>query len=390
MKRISILLLASGLLLLANGISPNYVSAQKISAVPVDVEIPVAPTPVRANGKIHLLYELHLTNFRAKSLELTRLEVVKDEVNALPLTSYKDAELVSRLARPGAPSDLADKRIIGGGMQAVIFLEITFDRDTDVPVALRHRLFFKSDDTNEEERLIEGARVLVRHTPPPVVGAPLRGAGWIALSALSNTNSHRRTIVVVNGKAQIAQRFATDWTRIGADGLAFRGDPSKNANWSAYGAEVLAVANATVVDVKDGIPENDPTSDKKAVPITLETVGGNYIILDLGNGYFAFYAHLQPKSIRVKVGNKVKRGQVLALLGNSGQADAPHLHFHIIDSNSPLGAEGVPYVIESFEVQGILPSKGLLVEGGWKPQPSATIDKRRLEIPIENAAVRFP
>jgi len=176
---------------------------------------------------MHLLYELHLTNFRAKSLELTRLEVLKDEVNALPLASYKDAELVSLLARPGAPSDLADKRMIGGGMRAVVFLEITFDRDIDVPVALRHRLFFKSDDTDGEERLIEDARVLIRRSPPPVVGAPLHGAGWISLSALSNTNSHRRTMVVVNGKARIAQRFATDWTRIGADGLAFRGRPVK-------------------------------------------------------------------------------------------------------------------------------------------------------------------
>jgi murein DD-endopeptidase MepM/ murein hydrolase activator NlpD len=394
MKRISILRLAGGLLLIGTSIRPNYVSAQKLSAVPVDIAIPVAPTPVRANGKMHLVYELHLTNFRAQSLELTRIEVLRDEANALTsheaLASYKDAELISRLARPGAPLDVPDKRVIGGGMRAVVFLEITFDSATDVPVALCHRLFFKFDDANGEERLIEGARVLIRRHPPPVVGAPLRGGGWIALSALSNTNSHRRTMVVVNGKARIAQRFATDWTRIGADGLAFRGDPSKNTNWSAYGAEVLAVADGTVVDVRDGIPENDPTADKKAVPITLETVGGNYIILDLGSGYFAFYAHLQPKSIRVKVGNKVRRGQILALLGNSGQADAPHLHFHITDGNSPLGAEGVPYVIESFEMQGILPSKALLVEGGWKPQPGITIDKRRLEIPIENAVVRFP
>ena len=175
-----------------------------------------------------------------------------------------------------------------------------------------------------------------------------------------------------NGKARIAQRFATDWTRIGADGLAFRGDPAKNVNWSAYGKEALAVANATVVDVNDGIPENDPTSNNKAVPITLETAPGNYIILDLGSGRFAFYAHLQPKGIRVKVGDKVRRGQVLALLGNSGNSDAPHLHFHVTDGNSPLGAEGLPYVIESFEMEDILPSKGLLVEGGWKPQPSAT------------------
>lgn len=139
----------------------------------------------------------------------------------------------------------------------------------------------------------------------------------------------------------------------------------------------IAVANATVVDVNDGIPENDPTSNNKAVPITLETAPGDYIILDLGSGRFAFYAHLQPKGIRVKVGDKVRRGQVLALLGNSGNSDAPHLHFHVTDGNSPLGAEDLPYVIESFEMEDILPSKGLLVEGGWKPQPSATIRSTR-------------
>ncbi|MEK6337318.1 MAG: M23 family metallopeptidase [Acidobacteriota bacterium] len=390
MKRISMWLLAVGLLLIATAISPNCVSAQGISAVPVDVEIPAAPTPVRANGKIHLLYELHLTNLRARSLELTRLEVLKYEVNALPVASYKDAELISRLARPGAASDLPDKRVIGGGMRAVVFLQITFNTNADVPVALRHRLSFKADDPKGEERSVDTARVVVQRNPALVIGPPVHGEGWLASNGMSNTSSHRRTLLVVNGKARIAQRFATDWTRIGADGLAFRGDPSKNSNWSAYGTEVLAVANATVADVNDGIPENDPTADNKAVPITLDNAAGNYVILDLGNGYFTLYAHLQPGRIRVKIGDRVKRGQVLALLGNSGNSDAPHLHFHITDGNSPLGAEGVPYVIESFEMEGILPSKGLLIEGGWRPQPSAIIDKRRLEIPIENAVVRFP
>jgi murein DD-endopeptidase len=374
------------------GSSLEIVSAQKLSNVPVDLEIPIAPTPVKADGKIHLLYELHITNFRARNLELTRVEVLRDGANSFLLASYKTEELISRLARPGAPPDLTEKRIIGGGMRAVVFLELVFDTEADVPRALRHRLFFKPDasDATNDERIVDSAIVEVRHSPPLVVSAPLRGEGWVALSALSNINSHRRTLVVVNGKARIAQRFAADWTRIGADGQAFRGDPSKNANWSAYGAEVLAVANAVVADVKEGIPENDPTSDEKAVPITLETVAGNYVILDLGNGYFALYAHLQPKSIRVKVGDKVRRGQVLALLGNSGQADAPHLHFHITDGNSPLGAEGVPYVFASFEMLGVLPSKKLLVNGeGWKPNPG-TMDRRRLEMPVENAVVRFP
>ena len=90
MKRIP-MLLAIGLLLLSSAVTPSDVSAQNISAVPVDLEIPAVPTPVKANGKMHLL-ELHLTNFRAKSLELTRLEVLKDEVKSPPLASYKDAE----------------------------------------------------------------------------------------------------------------------------------------------------------------------------------------------------------------------------------------------------------------------------------------------------------
>jgi murein DD-endopeptidase MepM/ murein hydrolase activator NlpD len=210
-------------------------------------------------------------------------------------------------------------------------------------------------------------------------------------NGISNTSIHRRALIPAAGRARIAQRFATDWIKLGADGRAFHGNPANNANWYAYGTEVLAVADATVVDVKDGLPENVPTSGKRAIPITLETLGGNYILLDLGRGYSAFYAHLQPKSLRVKVGDKVSRGQVLGLLGNSGNSDAPHLHFHVADANSPFGAEGVPAVLESFEVQGTVKSLELLAGGeGWKPQPNAAADKRQMETPVENAVVRFP
>lgn len=105
--------------------SPGFVSSQKLSAVPVDLKIPIAPTPVKADSKIHLIYELHITNFRARNLELTRVEVFKEGANNSPLASYEGAELSSRLVRPGAPPDLSNKRIIGGGMRAVIFLDIT-------------------------------------------------------------------------------------------------------------------------------------------------------------------------------------------------------------------------------------------------------------------------
>ena len=331
------------------------------------------------------------------------LEILRDGANRPPIASYSDEELTSRLAHSGffdkeiasrlgisiSPEQPED-RVIGRGMRAVMYLLITVDREADIPTALRHRLFFKSDSPEKNtEDVVEGAQVMVHRSAPLVLGAPLRGGGWLAGNGLSNTSHHRRGLVVLGGKARIPQRFAIDWTRIGANGQPAHDDSANNANWYAHGSEVLAVANAVVVDVKDGIPENDPTSDKRAIALTVDTVAGNCVMLDVGKGYFAFYAHLIPKSIRVHIGEKVRRGQVLALLGNSGNSSGPHLHFQVTDGSSSLGTEGVPYVFESFELQDILPPLGRVWKE-WKPPANLKADKRRKEIPTENAVVRFP
>jgi murein DD-endopeptidase MepM/ murein hydrolase activator NlpD len=212
----------------------------------------------------------------------------------------------------------------------------------------------------------------------------LRGDGWLAAGGPSNTSFHRRAIMALDGKARIPQRFATDWSQLGEDGSPFHGERA-NTNFYAYGAEVLAVANGVVAEVKDGIPEN-LTADDSAVPLTLETAGGNFVILDLGKGNFAMYSHLKPQSVRVRPGEKVRRGQVIGRLGNSGHSKGPHLHFQVTDGRSPFASEGVPYVFEAFEVQGAITSSN----GTWKPASNTKRDKRRMEIPIENAVVRFP
>jgi murein DD-endopeptidase MepM/ murein hydrolase activator NlpD len=91
---------------------------------------------------------------------------------------------------------------------------------------------------------------------------------------------------------------------------------------------------------------------------------------------------LQPGSLRVKVGDKVRRGQAVGLVGNSGNSTEPHLHFHVSDANSPLGSDGLPYLLPAFEVQG----KGW----GWKATEAKAAEKRQMEIPLENDVVRFP
>jgi len=210
-----------------------------------------------------------------------------------------------------------------------------------------------------EDLTAEGGAVAVSKVKPLVLGPPLRGADWLAANGPSNNSIHRRALITVEGQYHIAQRFAIDWLRMGADGKSYGGDVKDNKSYHAYGSEVLAVADGVVVALKDGIPENVPGITSRAVPITLETVGGNHIVLDLGGGRFAFYAHLQPGKLRVHLGDKVKRGDVLGLLGNSGNSTEPHLHFHVSDGRSPLGSEGMPYVLESL---GVLPAQNASVK----------------------------
>ncbi|HTK79202.1 MAG TPA: M23 family metallopeptidase [Rhizomicrobium sp.] len=364
-------------------------NATPIEAIPADLKVPFSPTPVNAEGHRHIVYELHITNFGQTQLTLERLEVL-DAASGKLLEGYDSQNLAGILARPGA-TGLADKRVIGPGLGAVAFIDVMTPISSHSPTALLHRLTFKPftpESASVEQSVVEGGRVRIQGTPI-IIAPPLRSGAWLASHSLSNDSSHRRTLITLNGKTQIAQRFAIDWTRIGADGQIFRGNPAVNANWSPYGAEVLAVADGRVSDFADGIPENDPTSDKKAVPISFDNAAGNHIILDLGQGRFALYAHLQPHSIRVRLGQHVKRGDVLALLGNSGKADAPHLHLQIMDTNSPLAAEGLPFEFDSFSLLGHVSSLKVFVDGtGWRANEPPS--HRRLEMPLENAVVRFP
>jgi murein DD-endopeptidase len=368
-------------------VTPQREAQAQESFFPVTVDVPTAPTPVKADGQVELLYELHVTNFSPATLELTRVEVFGDD-GATLLASYEGTELASRLYHPNS-AEMPDAPLIGSGLSAVVFLQLILETEGAVPSALHHRLVFRNE--SQEKIIVGGGAVSVEQRAPLVISPPLRGEGWLALNGLGNTSDHRRALIIANGKVSIAQRFATDWLLIGEGGQVFNTDPSENANWYGYGAEVLAVADAVVVAVQDGIPENAPLNGKRAVPITYETLGGNYVSLELSDGYFAFYAHLQPGSIRVKVGDQLERGGVVGLLGNSGNSDAPHLHFHITDGNSPFGSEGVPYVFELFEVQGKVESRAVFENGeGWRQPQTLQADKRERELPVENAVVRFP
>lgn len=346
-------------------------SVEKPFTSPINAVVPLAPTAFQADGKTHLAYELHITNFSGQSIALASIEVLSD--SGATLSRMDVSDLVSNEYVPGNRQAAGmDKLNINGGQIGVVYMWVTLDSPAKVPTALEHKIAVKVGKY-PETITVQCARVVVGRDIA-VISAPLRGDSWLAGNGPANSSPHRRALIPIDGRAQIAQRFAIDWVRMNPDGKTFVGDEKNNKNYRAYGSDALAVADGTVSEVKDGIPENIPGENSRAVPITLETVGGNHVILDIGHGRYALYAHLQPGSLKVKLGDHVKRGQVLGLVGNSGNSTEPHLHFHLSNGNSPLGSEGIPYALESFDAQS-------------KQGSAATHHKT--EIPTEDEIVSF-
>jgi hypothetical protein len=356
----------------------STVHTPKPNIVPLNIVVPIGPTAFKADGKWHLVYELHVTNLGKWDCLLSRLDVMNGDGAAKPLASFSGTDLEGMVVRPS--QDVKEKSKIAPGTFAIVYMWVTFDKLEDVPAKIDHRIAVRIGDYPEGITM-DGVPVPVDRNPVTLISSPLQGENWVAGNGPSNTSAHRRAFIPLNGHAYISQRFAIDWVQMNPDGKTFQGDSADNKNYRAYGAEIHAVADGVVTETKDGIPQNIP-NQPPIVPITLETVGGNHVIMEIGPGVFAFYAHMQPGSVRVKVGDKVRRGQVLGLLGNSGNSSEPHLHFHLCNANSPLGSEGLPYAFASYELQG----KG----DKWKPSESHDAPvKQEMEIPTEDEIVRF-
>jgi murein DD-endopeptidase MepM/ murein hydrolase activator NlpD len=345
-----------------------------------NVVIPIAPTAFQGDGKWHLVYELHISNMDKWEYAFTRIELVSADAAQKTLATFSGADLDRMFIHPGLPNAEKVSKLAPGEF-GVVFLWVTLDKLEDVSAAIAHRISVKIGDYPEALSIVTPP-TSVNKNPVVVISSPLTGDDWLAANGPSNTSLHRRALIPINGYAYISQRFAIDWVQVYPDGKTYKGDPSDNKNYRAYGAEIHAVADGVVTQVGDGIPQNTPGAKSLAVPVTLETIGGNHVIMEIGSGLFAFYAHMQPGSLRVKVGDKVKRGQVLGLLGNTGNSSEPHLHFQICSANSELGSEGLPYALASFEVPGKAGEDKISMFPGGPV-------KHEMEIPTEDEIVRF-
>jgi hypothetical protein len=364
------------LLLVATLMAPLCASADNWQIPPqLELRVPFDPTAYSSGGRTHLMYELYLTNFSSDPIDLRRIEVLDADVPAgKPLAAFEGARIDSLIQKIGGQSSaVAAQREVDAGATVVVFMQIDFDSKARLPDKLRHRVLTAGDP-------IEGAVATTHRTEIKVLVPPVRGTHWHAYDGPSNDreNHHRRGGLVLDGRRTNSSRFATDWFL--TEGKIYKwhkGDAHDKNSYYSYGQPVFAVGDGTIVAARDGMPDNypGPVEDfRRAVPLTFETAFGNMIVLDLGGEQFAHYGHLQPGSVRVKIGDRVRSGDVLARIGVSGDPNVPHLHFEVTTSARRKVGEGVPYVIDQFLVKTPdgawntftreLPSRNMLVTFG--------------------------
>ena len=345
-----ILIIGICMILVAGCTQPAVVQQQVPETPAVKMTNPVAPVPVASTDGVNIAYELEFKTPDGMALVPDKIEVIDPATGKTIYTP--NAEVLKKTFMPAAnPLPTAADMINGTLKVPVPRISIWFKVSPDaVPDKLVHRLTLNRTAIGLLPLSVTGGEVTVRKDLKPVViGSPMRGAGWVAMETTEPTTHHFLMPVTINGLTTVDQRFAQDWFYIDpVSGQVAKGGVNVTQNYLGYGKELLAVADGTVVDIRDNLPDN---GIYKVPPFSFATGPGNNVVIDIGNNKYACYVHTIPGSIRVKKGDLVKEGQVIALLGNSGQSDIPHLHFEVVtDKPIIMGGEGYPFVFRSFDL----------------------------------------
>jgi hypothetical protein len=333
---------------------PAPVPQTQAAAPVLNMTVPVPPIPVASTDGINLAYELELTPADGQVPVVDKVEVLDPVSGRILYTA--DGELLAALYHPAdlPPPTPAELR---NGTAKLILPRVSLwvvVSPGAVPDRLIHRLTLNRSASGLPPFTVTGGEVTVRKDLAPViVGSPVHGPGWMVMETTSPLTHHFRAQITLNGVTRVPQRYAQDFVYLDpVTGQAAEGNASLARNYYGFGTkEILAVANGTVADASDGLPDFETIYS--ATGTTIATAAGNYVILDLGNKKYACYAHMVNGSVRVKTGDIVREGQVIGLMGNSGNSDIPHLHFQLVTGTpSFLGAEGYPHEYRSFDLTG--------------------------------------
>ncbi len=118
-------------------------------------------------------------------------------------------------------------------------------------------------------------------------------------------------------------RHAWDFVIVDENDLQYQNQGKDVEDYYCYGKPVTAPADGKVIAIQDGIEDN------RVGAMNLTQNWGNSILIEHGLSLYSQISHIKPDSFKVKKGDTVKKGQELALCGNSGRSPYPHIHFQL-------------------------------------------------------------
>jgi len=306
-----------------------------------------------SDGMDHLEYDLIVTNAFPEPVTITLIEALGP--NGQLIQQWK-GDALAEITQPLI--GLGPMPAISGSTAVGVVIDLIVPPD-DLHAQIDHRITYELPADSELTSLvgnfvIEGPVLTVDPRPAVAIASPLHGPGWLTFRGCGGSPSlHRSIRLPIDGRTFAKpETFAIDWIQM-VDGRPFEGGGGRNEQWHCHGAEVTSATPGTVVAVRNGMPDETPNMPPKNVHQPGD-YGGNHVVVQMDDGVHAFYGHLIVDSIKVKIGDTVVAGQLLGLLGNSGNSSAPHLHFGLLDGPDPLANNSLPMVFDSYTLLGAM------------------------------------
>jgi murein DD-endopeptidase MepM/ murein hydrolase activator NlpD len=355
-----------------------------------------------SDGLYHVAYALVFTSEYHGAVTIKSIEVLDPDKNFQPtgtnlMLSIKNENITAQVRPFALPAtfDAANfSTELAPGAAGVVYFDVTYRDRNSIPAHLSHRVSTSVTAGGKTvDFVVVDDPIAVDGREPIVLRPPLRGSGWVnANGCCQNLGPHRATFNPINGVFWQSETFAIDFVAVDPKGIGHTGDGSKVDQYFYYGADILAAKGGKVIEVVTDMPDQIPNTDPAG--ITLDTAAGNHVIIEMGKDRYALYAHLKPHSATVQVGDIVVDGQKLGLLGNTGSTTGPHLHFQVMDRPSPLKANGVPFVFDSFLLSGTVTDSvdgtGGKFSGGSPLQIRNVGNPQRHTMPLALDVLNFP
>ncbi len=201
-----------------------------------------SPVLFHVDGRPVLFYEIYVSNL--SDMQPSKLEVLNEKNQVI--SSISGDALNQTLMPPH-----------NGVLQTTVRIWVELGNLT-VPANISHRLSFANSSL-----VVDGASMPVIVKPLPVIQPPLRPNNWWSANGPSNLNVHRSAIFEIIGNRYLPERYAIDWVVGGANHSTHTGNGTSNSDYYAYGQDLLAVANGTIVGVWDGVPVAPKMPDER-------------------------------------------------------------------------------------------------------------------------------